>query len=571
MLLMQFILGHGKIFSIDFQLFFHTASNLGTTMLLRSFFIFTLFIIFPIQSYAAQINEAGAEKLRKTLQDTLDYQKEVNEAFGSLSIVYEGDLKVEAKKGFYSATLPHMKITSPDKLQEEGLSFTFDIGTISLNAIPSDDEKHWNVNIAWPSKMSMYENANEDVMDLVVGEQNIIAVLDNRLGFFTKLNADFKSVQVLLDGQDTGVSFGGIRIYQNFEEKEDTYFSGPFNIKFTDVSIKPNDTLNEREGASDSSLTASELKIVSTLERAQLPTLNEYKEIILKQAAQFKTILDVENNPEAEPDFAGLFEALKAMYSYNMDGFLFGYSLKDLEILDQDTPPIKIGAAAIGLGFNGLGTEKGSMYIKSTGRDFPVELGDPDLKEFMPDNTQLLIRAENVPYKTLGGIFDNSIRAIAEDPNNSEMVGLGIMMRLPGVLSQAGSKITIEDNYLGNKNYNVSVNGNVNADVSSMLGFTTTGKVLFEGLDKLLTMAGNKLDGGDMAAAFTYGPIQSTLLQFKSIAKPDAAPSGKSAYALNISTSADGQVLVNGQNAMLLLGGGPALVPTSENPAAVSE
>ncbi len=533
-------------------------------MLLRSVFIFTLFVFFPLQSHAAKINEAGAEKLRKILQDTLDYQKDVNEAFGSIAIIYEGDLVVEAKKDFYSATLPHMKITTPEDMKNQGVEFTFDIGKISLNAVPSEDGKNWNMNIAWPTKMSMYENANEDVLDVVVGKQNVIAVLNKRLGYFTKINADLQLVGVLLNGKETGVSFGGIKIYQNLEEDKAEYYSGPFNIKFTDVVVKPTEALNTHAGTTDSSLTANELKIVSTIESVNLPTLMEYKEIIMQQADQFQKLMDLENDPTAQPDIAGFIEAIKAMYGFDMDGFSFGYSLKDLEIIDQDKPPIKIGSAAIGLGFNGLGTETGSMYIKSTGRDFPVDLGEPDLKEFMPDVSQFLIRAENIPYNTLGSIVENSIKAIAEDPNSSDMVGLGIMMRLPGVLSQAGSKITIENNYLGNKNYTISLNGNVNADVSSMLGFTTQGKVLFEGLDKLLEMANSKLNGADMSAAMTYGPIQTVLSKYKTMAVSETAPSGKPAYALNITTSPDGQVLVNGQNAQLLFGGGPAPAPTAE-------
>ncbi|MGH1403068.1 MAG: hypothetical protein ACRBDL_02385 [Alphaproteobacteria bacterium] len=512
--------------------------------MLRFILTLCLLVTYPLHVNAAKINAEGAQKLKQILQDNLDYQKTVNESFGSVSVTYEGELVVEQKDGFYKATFPHIKLTTPEHLKG-AQNFILDIGVITLNAMPGEKPGIWKTTLAIPPKITMSEGAESEQLDVTFGEQKVIGLLDERLGYFTKINMQLNNITATLDGEDLGVLFGGIQFYQNMEEKEPTKYSGKGHITLSNIDIRP----PEEEGK----IVLDEFKVNYAMGEAVLPTLKSYQEKLLSHAETFKglAMMDETGNPSSV-DGEALVDMIFDLYDFDMKSFSFGYSLKNLNIDEPNSEPVKIGAASIELGLDGLGSETGAIYIKSSGRDMPVELGDDEIEAMMPSISQIMIRSENIPYNTLATLADTSIRSIVEKPETSQMIGLGLMMRLPGILAQADTKVIVEDSYIGNDMYNVSVNGTILTDLAAMGGFSATSNVLFEGMDALQS-ALTTHSTSESIFAQSSADAADFLGKLKSIGSKKKSENGKNAYSFDIKTTPEGGVLVNEQDPMAVL------------------
>ena len=54
---------------------------------------------------------------------------------------------------------------------------------------------------------------------------------------------------------------------------------------------------------------------------------------------------------------------------------------------------------------------------------------------------------------------------------NAQMVGLSVLMRLPALLSQAGTKIIVKDNGIQGQIYDFGLNGSLTTDITAMMEF----------------------------------------------------------------------------------------------------
>ncbi len=497
-----------------------------------------LLLLIPLNASATPINEDGAQKLKASFQNLLDYQKTINEAFGSVTINYQGELTIKQEADYYSITLPHITVKNPDT---EDVSM--DLGIITINAMPDDKPEYWKMTLEIPSKITLSDKTEDDDFIINFGKQDIMAIFNDRLGYFTKLDMKLSEISFDAGKEDIGVKLGGIEFYINTEEGEDQKFSGPGHVLINNLLVSPNDV--------DKSVSIGEVRLDFNMNNIKYPTLTDYKEKLLKHTKTFKSLNNIEEEPNIDlVNGKNVMDMIFDLYDFDMEGFGFQYSLKNLDVTsynksgNSDFDNIKVGSAFLGFSVDGLTQEKGSLNIKTGFDSLNFKPNKPEYQETLPQNLNIDISAENIPYKTLTAIAHTSAQSIAENPANAQMVGFGLLMRLPAILSQSGTQLTVENNGIKNDTYNITLDGKVITDLAATMGFSAKFKALFGGLDTLLSISNKYSADPENNDADKFKDMAKTLTKLQSIGQKNG-----DAYLYEFETTPEGKFLLNGQDA----------------------
>lgn len=512
--------------------------------MLRHAPILLIMLLLPYNAIAAKTNAKDAQKLKTSFENILAYQKEVNEALGSIRVTYEGELTVKQESDYYTITFPHILLKSPElQTGQDDKDFdnsVFDMGVISINAMPDDKSGYWKTVWSMPTSMTMTDESDED-FTIEFGGQNIIALLDENLGYFTKMNLNLSDISFKVKDEDIGASIGNLQLYINFDKGETGTFSGPANFIISNLLIAP----PEEEGI----IKTEELKVSTDVTGMVLPTLAEYKDKILSHASAFKSLETMQDNPESDDvDPTEILDMVFDMYDFGISGMNLNYSLKNMDITmdpneeGREFDALKIGSAFIGFGTDRINTERGSLNMKMgyDGIDMQSQDTDDVFATILPTQANLDVRAENIPFSSLYKMSKNSAQAIAKDPESASGVGLGILMKLPAILSQANTKLTVKNNSASNEIYDVSLDGEITTDLTALMGFSAKFKAIFNGLDDLLSNIPTSEDNIEAANIITK------LKHIKSLGKVGTGKDGKTSYTYDLEATPQGSFTLNG-------------------------
>ena len=505
---------------------------------------------------ASNINQQGADELKKHFQALLDYQKTVNEALGSVKVEYQGELTVTPEQTYYSAVFPRILIKGPSVEGMPESDAAFDVGVIKINAAPDEKPGYWKTVMTFPSKMTLIGTTPEENFTIMYDKQQSIGLFSGALGYFTKMDINLSDITFEAGGQDLGVNIGGIQAYMKMEEVEgENRFTGPGHLLMSNLSISP-------KGPGEK-IQVGELKADFAMDNIKMPTLQEYQDKIMKHVDTFQSLQSM--SPEQQEELTGsdLMDMMMDLYEFDLDGFSFKYSAKDLNIQSdmnndyRDFDSLMIGAAALGFGFDDIQSDSGDMNILGSYNSVKVAPEDPEYKDVIPQSANINIQASKIPYGQLTKIATNTARAIAEDPQSAQMAGLGVIMRLPAILAQAGTQIDVENNGVKSSLYDLSLNGQVLTDLSALTGFTAQFNAVFEGLDALLAVAKKNAANEESQNKANFVSMSQTLEGLKAVGKAATGPNGKPAYSYEIQATPDGKFLVNGQDAQTVFSPAP--------------
>lgn len=502
-------------------------------------------LTFATPSFASNSNDQSAENLKKAFQAILDYQKTVHEAFGDIKLTYGGEVSVVQEPTYYTITLPKILISASEKEEGQNSEEIFHIDQITINAMPDEKEGYWKTVMTLPTELKLGKN-EETAFVVSFAEQRNIGLFSEKLGYFTKMDMNMSDIKFSMAGEETGVSLGGAQIFTNLEDDDEGRFSGPGHVTINNLVIAP--------PGEDEMIKMSEFKVDFALNDALIPTLQEYQNKFLKHADTFKALQNI-NPDDAEATAANgqaFIDMLLDLYNFDMDGFSFAYSAKDIKAESDDVKKtFSLGSGKIGFGFDGLKSEKGNLNIEIGYNDIKAVSIEKDLKQALPQTGKIDVKAINIPYTSLFQIFSSTASAIAQDPTSAQMAAMGIVMRLPAVLGQAETKVIFEDNGLQNDIYNLNVNGNIATDLSSIVGFGAKFNAVFEGMDALLSAMQSSVKEEEPNKGrddFIDG-----LSKWKAVGQETTGPNGKPAYSFDIETTPAGQILINGQDASAVL------------------
>ncbi len=519
--------------------------------MLRFFGALTMLLILPLNANAANINEEGAKKLKESFQKLLDYQKTVNEAFGGVRVVYDGELSVTQQTDFYTVTFPSISLKAPEFPDENGEmvsidSGVFNVGVITLNAMPDEEKEHyWKVVMALPEKMALTSEGEEDFI-VTFNDQNAIAMYNDTLGYFTKININMNGLNFKYANEDTGVSADSLQFYTNFDEKEDGKFSGPGYLSVNNLLIAPPEE--------EETIHLGELKFDFSMDDFVLPTLEQYEAKLMKHAETFKALGAPTSTEESTVTESDVMDMMFDLYSFDMSGMDYKYSAKDIQVVAdpadefREFDTLKLGSAYFGMGIKNLQTEEGELSVTVGYDDFTVTPEEEQLKDIMPKQGNIDLKANNIPYNTLLALFKNTMNSITQNPEAAQFAALGVLARLPAILTSAQTEIVLEKSGFDSPTYTVALDGKVKTDMAAMMGFAAKLDAVFGGMDALINIAKERSADENGKHTYALQEMIEPLEKLKSIGNPTTGPKGKPAYSFTIETQPAGTVTINGQD-----------------------
>lgn len=533
--------------------------------------LIALLLLFPISASAtAPIDDAGAQRLKSSFQNIITYIDTVYGANGlggpEPLMKFEGELTVVPQNTYYSVTWPHMYYQEPS-------GGKIDLGVIAFNAMPTDKPGYWKMSMALPAAYS-FAGPDGTQVKINIGAQNAVGLFKEDLGWFIKLDANYENITI--DGAEDALKtfrIGSVKISSDFAEDPEGSLTGPAKVAFKDLLIEPQDE--------DISIKFGDLGFDYSIRKLKPPSLIAYQEKIVKHAETLKALRRSEDDAASVPDDVdgkAVMDMLFDLYSFDLDGFDFRYRAENMEIASNnpenpDFRNFSLTKGHFGFGVDGLKSERdGTLSMDARYEGLAFEPLDPDYGGAIPQDVYIGIRAEKIPVQIISSLAQNTITAISTEPQMAQMAGLGFAMKLPAILSQAGTQIVVEDNFIKGALYNASLNGKLTADINAVSSAVGKFKGLFEGLDALYALATKNAANPDLDDAQSFADLVKTLDMIKAFGKPATGPNGKPAYAYEIELTPQGQFLINGQS----MGNAPEAAPmtphdappTQEEPAA---
>ncbi|MCB1592531.1 MAG: hypothetical protein KDI90_08790 [Alphaproteobacteria bacterium] len=532
----------------------------------------------PFKAQAAQIDAEGAAHLKEVFKNLLQDQKEINEVFGSIEVIYTGEVSVEPKGEYYAVVLPKISFGPGAKLKEamggpdaqgtapEAPAFSMDLGQAAINAVPDDKQGYWKMTVALPSSMS-FGVANEMAMNINIGEQNTSGLFHEASGNFLKMNSLLKDVKFSMtaNGSTHDFAIPEFKVNTNLEEDGQGHVSGPTTIRASGMQFDiPDEHAKVSLGA---------LQLNANISKYRLIPMSEYKAKIMtfgEKLASFEKAAETGQPPSAT-EIEEMINAALALNDY--EGINFAYSLENLEFAanppqddfkqGEDIKNLKIASGIFGMGLEGLKSETASLNVNFSYSGVSVEPTPQGYEGIIPDSAKFDVTAGKIPLQSIWTAGMNAGKAALANPDTGPMAAMGLMMQVPMMLTQAGTEISVKDNFVNAKDYKATLNGNVKADVSAIMQFVADFKGRFEGLDGLLAKAQANANNPDMPNAYEFQDIASQL----SMLKEYGAASGNG-YDFDIKVTPDGKATVNGKEIPLMGGGAGGPPMQNQDPAA---
>lgn len=479
--------------------------------------------------FAASIDEAGALKLKDSLQKTLNYQKKLNEALsfeGDIKVNYTGDLKVTPQADFYAVEFPKISIQGKT---EDGKDSTFDFGTITMNAIPGDKENEWKVMTSLPQTLKFGDGA----MEINIGGQTIAGLFNGSYGL-VKMNITLQDMTFKANGVDSGVKIGSVKYVSNMEQDAtDQTFTGPSVMSLENFSL--NDPKNS------GTVTLDEIRADVSVEKLHIPTIDEMSAKLDENAKVLETVKKSADAPSPD-DFKKFADLIFDIYQFRLQGFDATYSIKNLKAVPSaaeggDIKAISLEQGHYGMGGKGMQTDSGDFGINFGYDGLSFEAAPEDTK-IPPTNVSINLKADKIPYNAVTSLATTTLDTIKTNPDMAQMAGMATLFKLPAILAQAGSNITISNTFAKGADYNATVDGNVIADMNALA--TVTGKIqgVFAGLDTLIDLA---------SKSKTYTDLVEPLNALKAEGTP-TTKDGVPAYSFDLEATKDGKFLINGKD-----------------------
>lgn len=488
-----------------------------------------LFLLSSTPLQAATIDEAGATKLKASLEKMMSYQKRINEAFsfeGDVQVIYEGELKVTPETEQYAVEFPKISIKGKT---EDGTEDTLDLGVIKMNAIPTDKDNEWKVSTSLPQPLSFAEGALE------IGFENQImdGVYNDTYGLM-KANISFDNITIKSDGKDSGFKLGSFKYVTDMTQEADNTFSGPSLFSIQNLDFKSPDGTKETAHI-------DELKADVMMKNLHVNTIEEMTKK-LEESAKVLETAKKSDAPPSDEDMQKFAELIFDMYEYTVKDFKVTYSAKNINIIPDETvekeiTAINLNNAIFDIYGNNMQSDSGDFGLKINYAGLVTEPANEDSK-VTPTDLNLDLKIEKIPYNQLITMGTSTLEMVKTNPEMAGMAGMGALFKVPMILAQSGTHLKISDTYAKGADYKAILEGDIISDMNALTSVTAKLKGVFGGLEQLIDAASKSLNYKDIVQPLTdikNSGTQTTL-------------EGMPAYSFDLEATPDGKFLVNGKD-----------------------
>jgi hypothetical protein len=544
----------------------------------------------PVLAQMPAIDAAGAETVKTMVQGYINRQVETMASHG-IKIEQKGDLTVEPKGTYYTATLPYVTYIVTDETVENenrqgrGLA-KIDYGVTRMNIMPTAKPNQWKMAVSLPSpirlvgethatdKASKETKSTDMTLDVHLKTERFAMLWDDSQKFPVAWDAVIKDVRVGESGKpETPLTIGEIRTNAAYTESAPGIVSGPTNFKMTNMAVDVTGANCPEPCKNPFKMSLGELALNSNVDTFDIAKNAAFEK---KMAELSDAGLDETKNPSPQAIDA-LWKALVVDGMGIANGFDANFTIQNVMIENTEngkTTQHNIEKLAFEMGAGNLKSDKSNGYLgwSATGDLFKDALlvkpffhgmdAVPDFaKSYIPNGFNFKFTYTNLPHMAILEQAGKMAQAGANDPaggkKNLQMMGMQAMMTLPQILSAAGTTATLDTDMLGDK-LSMVVNGNVKADAAALYSATGTLKAVIAGLDALVTDA-------QAAAAAEKDPKKSEkisgmiggLTGLQMFGQQGTDANGKPARTYDFAVDAAGKVTLNGADFSGMVGGPP--------------
>lgn len=474
-------------------------------------------MLFSVSLRAADINDDGAADL-KTLFETLIEDRAERAQEKELTLKYEGDINVEPADTHYAVTLPNTSVIHKNGQRTE-------IGMLAINAIPHDDPELWKMAVAIPTPIIRFDKNDKLFSKLDIGAQKAAGLWNTESGHFTQLDARYENVSFNIPRKSFSLKVPSVSVLYNFIENEDGALTGPAEITIQNAEMQ-----NEYAGTSSAENIRLNLELYE-YNPAPLPEAAAPSDMIfhlLSRAGRgFVIVYDITNAKLVQPPHTD---------GEDSEPDIFTFDKGNLAIKAEN---LNTDKAALGLRLNYRGLKPTTPMPVTTPRDVNIDIALNDL-----------------PFSQLLTLSENTLKSMADTTALNKMAGIGFMMKLPVLLSAAGTNMEIKDSHITHDSYSIRMSGKAVADMTAVNSATGSARIEVRGMDWLA----EHITEDEMLAG-----IAKTLVKYREAARMEPDPDGTPVHIYELEMNAQGQILLNGKN---LFG---ILMQESSPPAAPAE
>jgi hypothetical protein len=427
------------------------------------------------------------------------------------TVVTQGETLVENSGSYYAVTLPHLSY------KDTG-GQTLEVGLVAINALKGDKTGEWKVTVALPSPITLNDSTGKAEVTVALGQQSLSAVFNAKDNSFTKLNGRYRTVTINHASSGIKASLPDAGLSGSLKKDGAQTWSGTLQL----ATISPN-ILFARTGAL---LSFATLTMASTFDHYAMADMKKMKDRI-------------ESVEKPSP-------LLKIMAA----GMAGAASSAKLDITGKTASlflPAAQGRAERTVGFDALrwtqtlsGQDANAKQMRVTGgfSDLRVTPSDTSLSTLLPAKMAIDVTIANIP----------AAKILAADLNKKD--------ELSRILAEAKTEGTITKTMLGNSTYEIDLDAKQAAHATAPLGMVGTGSLKVSGIEALTGAIANGLQSGTIPDDMRpyLKDIQKALLVMMLTGKPGTDSAGKPAKSYEIENTADGRVMVNGQNLQALTG-----------------
>lgn len=235
----------------------------------------------------------------------------------------------------------------------------------------------------------------------------------------------------------------------------------------------------------------------------------------------------------------------------------FDFTIEDLAYVDEfDTQQFALGRLVFGGKASQEGSDNAAMEITYEHAGLVAPLEGPEAS-LLPTSTQLTVAVERIPLESLARsvleiMGTAMVEAARADPNapmaDDDMAAMELQFQLMNVLSMAQTGMNV-GLAVGSEVSDVALDGGVQASQDAMFGMVGNFDLTVTELEALLA---TMQQAPEMAL---YGAM---VMAFAQTAESETGADGTNVSRFAISIEPDGNLLVNGQNAMAIAAGGMA-------------
>ncbi|HSR72112.1 MAG TPA: hypothetical protein VLL72_07000, partial [Kiloniellales bacterium] len=216
-------------------------------------------------------------------------------------------------------------------------------------------------------------------------------------------------------------------------------------------------------------------------------------------------------------------------------------------------PLFALDSAEISLKGEGLneGFGTGSFGLRFGGLVTPDQPAAGDsMREIVPHSGGIIVTAHRLPLQEIWTVVMQSASMAAMNPSQPgqpDAFGAMVGIQMLAAIQRAGTSLTLDRLFSESAAAGVSVEGKIEPQPGSALGFTAKGEARITGLDRLIELAQQDANPQGATPQGAPGMPLGMLTRLKEIGRRQQGSDGKAVDNYEIELTARGEFLVNGE------------------------